>query len=250
MSAERLKEEFLLYADQVRDLHGRIQAGEDPRELPGYRDTTYSRRGLFNVYDLEHGLGMIYADDPDDLTGGDSFPCIVREKVIAMQSALGHNSLEQIVAYSEADPPAIIVKKYGALSLRVASKHTLDTIPLTAYEKLFGAFGVMQSLALSVFDDYRSCIKFASASAGPEELIVTQYYLPPPGAPTTLAEHVVKLGVELTADLRPNSTVPSYAMRYYVACERYLGKEIGMSLAYEWLQRYAVPAINYDIGDE
>lgn len=257
MAADELRQRFEAYAEQLMELQGRLSENENPELLPGYRETFFDENAEVGAFDLSNGaIGFIFRPDADV---DDPIPMSehVINRVNTMRRAIGYAGLEQLVAYSPDEPPSIVVQGYEN-ALAYMEPPALQSTPLVSYEGLFTTFKSMQHLRLAFFDDYMVHITHSrphvDGQPAPAPLTVSNYreVSPRETFKHTLLHHVLSLGGELAdaASLRVDREVPSFAVRYYVACERYLGAEVGMQLIHMWLKKgFALPPIDYNAED-
>lgn len=253
---DKLQNQFGVYAERLTQLSERIDEGEEPVSLEGYRDTFFDEQAQVNTFDLPHDtVGMVFSHDPD-MEDTIPLPEHIINRVDTMTRTIGCAGLEQIVAYSLSGPSAIVVQEYGKYALNRVGGLELNSIPITDYEGLFNTFKTMERLRLTVFDDdYMASIDYAEPDIADLDALVPMTVFnyrdagPEETSKHTLLHHVLGLGKEFAAYTlsTQEKEVPSFGIRYYVACERYLGSEISLQLVHMWLKRgFALPVVDYD----
>ncbi len=251
MSAEVLQQRFAPYSDELTSLHGQIEAGIPPETIAGFRYTYYDEH-LVHSFDLLSGdVGLVFRVD-DDIRDEVPLAEHIRYRTGVMERALGHPALEQIVAYSDSeDMPAIITAPNSKYALSYVDDAGLNSIPMDTYARLFATFRTMETLGLGLFVAYMDGIKYPDTTEDSadkqRDLTVTKYMQDPD---SSFAGHVLGLGKDLVGATSSSDgePVPQFAIRYYLACNRYLGKSVGLELIHTWLRRgNSIPQIDYAI---
>lgn len=247
MSLEALEQNFANYADQLSGLHSSIQAGAAPDALPGFRETILFDH-FAHAFDLPNGeVGLLFQIDEENETDI-SLPEQIRVRAETMQMALGHRTLEQIVAYSDRDMAAIVAERYSKYSLGEVDDFALQSISRREYARLFETFTTMQHLGLQPIGEYTASIKYPEITVDnmdeEHSLVVTIYEK---GPHSSFADHVLGLGRNLAHHLAPGDSVPQFAIQYYLACDKLLGKDLSRELIDRWLRRgLSIPRIDYN----
>ncbi len=245
MSADMLRQNFEIYGDQLSDLHAQIHAGVEPNTLTGFR-YTYIDEHFAHSFDLLQGkVGLLFEVD-DEIEDEVPLTEHLRTRVETMRSALVHPTLEQIVAYSDSDVPAIVTETNSKYALSEVDDFCLNSISVGMYERLFATFRTMEDIGLAPFVAYTDSIKYPDITVEnmdeDHDLIVTKYEQSPN---SSFMHHVLRFGKDLVEGAR-GKLVPDFATRYYLACDKYIGKEAGLELIHTWLRSgRGLPPIDY-----